>query len=617
MTNTSLENNKEQEQIINFIDGPAAVLAGAGSGKTRTLIERLKVLCNKTSPNRIVMLTFTNAAADEMRDRAIASNTNCRGMIVSTYHKYCGMILRKYGEAINIHPNFEILTGMKYTTFIEYIKSKFTDYDDLENFPSASKLQGIFSAIDNRVASIDTLIRDTKYENYDYEISHLYDIVKEEGLKQQKLCFDDMLTYMVLLLSDNTICEKVAKSFDYLMVDEFQDTNELQLDILLKLAKYNKNIVIVGDESQSIYRFRGARVTNIEDFITYFDNCQIFHLHINYRSNQEILDFVNDFMDKNVESWDYTDMEANNKHGSKPKLVCVSSDYRTADYIVNKIKHETILRDTSIIERSSFSSFILENELVKNDIPFVKYGGLKFTEYVCVDEILSFLAVLTNKSDTFNWFNVLKLLPGIGEKTAGSIAEECNTGITQFAKRKFYTNLVELMNKITEFRSLNDLNTTLNEIIKYYTSLRKLKISNMKNNNSKFDAESKLERDLQVLQILKNLAAKYSNIDEFLADIALDSVKTAEEAEDHVIITTIHSAKGLEWKNVYLIDCTDEKMNCEDEEELRCLYVATTRAEDNLQIVFSRQNNVSYCQNHLSSFLADSLQLVTKEMIYE
>ena len=613
-----MNKDTQQLEVINHEKGPAVVLAGAGSGKTRTLIERVERLSKITSPKRIVMLTFTNAAADEMKERAINTNDACRDIIASTYHKYCGMILRKYGSIIGIKPDFEVLTGMKYTTFIEYIKSQDDTYEELDGFPSASRLNTIFSALSNHVATLPELISGTKYDMYEHEILYLYKEVKREGFERQKLSFDDMLFYMNQLLKDKDMCEQIANTFDYLLVDEFQDTNELQLEMLVRLGKYNNNIVVVGDESQSIYRFRGARVENIANFIKAFPTCKKFHLSTNYRSTQEILDAVNSVMNRNVLSWDYTNMVSNDKHGNKPHLIQVQNEYALAKFIIHQINSGIPIKDMAVLERSSFSSFILENELLKADIPFVKMGGLKFTEYVCVDEILSFLAVVINKKDTFSWFNVLKLIPGVGQKTATSIAEECALPnfLDKYKKRKFFDNLSELIDMLNHFRTISDLKVLLPEVIDYYVELRKYKITLIKNNSAKFDAQSKLDRDCEIIQILKDMSNKYTRVSDFLDDIALDSVKTGDEKRDHLVISTIHSAKGLEWKYVFLIDCIEGKLNYQDEEDLRCLYVAMTRAEQELIILIPQVMNYNGAPMNTkpSYFLSNSLSYFNRSV---
>lgn len=604
--------NIEQQKVAEHIYGPAAVLAGAGSGKTTTLINRITELIKVTKPDRIVMLTFTNAAADEMKYKASKVNEDCKNVIACTYHKFCGKMLRKYGKAIGIDPSFEILVAKKYQTLIEYVKSSNEYYENLKDFPSASKLDTIFSTVtNNEDITIERMIWGTKYKNYAQDIKNLYNEVKQYGLENHKLNFDDMLVYMNELLNNDAICKKIAESYDFMMVDEFQDTNALQLSILLKLSKYNRNIVVVGDISQSIYKFRGAKVENIENFIDAFSDCAKYTLSVNYRSTGQILDAVNDIMSKNVRSWEYTYM-IETKEGNKPVLINHYDDSKQIDWILAKIKQSVglgySLRDIAIIERKSMSSFKLENALLKEKIPFKKRGGRKFTDYVCVDDMLSFLSILL-KNDKFNWFNILQLIPGIGSKTATEIANHCKEKnfLEKYKKRKFNDRLLELQSNLQKF-DVTDLNNLFDEVSKYYFSLREYKIVNSKlSSSAKFDAMENIARDKEIVAILKDMAHSYNNLKSFLEDIALDTLKTENDDQDQLLITTIHGAKGLEWPIVIIIDAVETEMT-DDEEELRCLYVAMTRAETDLTISIPRYSilNGTTVRNEFIRFVRDS-----------
>lgn len=604
--------NIEQQKVAEHIYGPAAVLAGAGSGKTTTLINRITELIKVTKPDRIVMLTFTNAAADEMKYKASKVNEDCKNVIACTYHKYCGKMLRKYGKAIGIDPSFEILVAKKYQTLIEYVKSSNEYYENLKDFPSASKLDTIFSTVtNNEDITIERLTWGTKYRNYAQDIKNLYNEVKQYGLENHKLNFDDMLVYMNELLNNDAICKQIAESYDFMMVDEFQDTNALQLSILLKLSKYNRNIVVVGDISQSIYKFRGAKVENIENFIDAFSDCAKYTLSVNYRSTGQILDAVNDIMSKNVRSWEYTYM-IETKEGNKPVLINHYDDSKQIDWILAKIKQSVdlgySLRDIAIIERKSMSSFKLENALLKEKIPFKKRGGRKFTDYVCVDDMLSFLSILL-KNDKFNWFNILQLIPGIGSKTATEIANHCKEKnfLEKYKKRKFNDRLLELQSNLQKF-DITNLNSLFDEVSKYYFSLREYKIVNSKlSSSAKFDAMENIARDKEIVAILKDMAHSYNNLKSFLEDIALDTLKTENDDQDQLLITTIHGAKGLEWPIVIIIDAVETEM-ADDEEELRCLYVAMTRAETDLTISIPRYSilNGTTVRNEFIRFVRDS-----------
>lgn len=580
--------NEQQYNAAIHMKDPAVIVAGAGSGKTHTLISRIEHLVDEgADPNRIVMLTFTNSAADEMKYRASQVNEECKKVLATTYHKYCSLILRKYGSVLGIEPSFETLTPAKYKTLIEYVKSSNDKYEQLKGFPSAARLDTLFSVLVNCGTPLRDLITGLPFECYYDEIKDLFNEVKAYGLKNQQLNFDDLLVYMNKLLNMPDVCEKIANTFDYLMVDEFQDTNTLQLDILTKLGQYNKNIVVVGDISQSIYKFRGAKATNITSFVKFF-NPTIYTLTLNYRSTQEILDAANDIMNKNVSTWNYVDMVADNKNGAKPTIVYHNDTYSQADWLIDTISEFQLqgieLKDIAIIERKSMSSFKLENELTKFKIPFEKRGGMKFTDYQCIDDIISFMSIVINKSNKFEWFNVLKLIPGIGNKAATDISESIDD-LEKFSKKKYYIELMDLMNMLEEWKNHSNLSELFDNIVPYYFDLRDYKIDQSKNMSSsaKYDAKDKIKRDKKVIDVLRDMASDYDSVREFLEDIALDTVKSKEpEPGDRLVITTIHSAKGLEWKVVILLDCIEYDMTEDFEEELRCWYVAMTRAKDEL-----------------------------------
>ena len=580
--------NEQQYNAAIHMKDPAVIVAGAGSGKTHTLISRIEHLVDEgADPNRIVMLTFTNSAADEMKYRASQVNEECKKVLATTYHKYCSLILRRYGSVLGIEPSFETLTPAKYKTLIEYVKSSNDKYEQLKGFPSAARLDTLFSVLVNCGTPLRDLITGLPFECYYDEIKDLFNEVKAYGLKNQQLNFDDLLVYMNKLLNMPDVCEKIANTFDYLMVDEFQDTNTLQLDILTKLGQYNKNIVVVGDISQSIYKFRGAKATNITSFVKFF-NPTIYTLTLNYRSTQEILDAANDIMNKNVSTWNYVDMVADNKNGAKPTIVYHNDTYSQADWLIDTISEFQLqgieLKDIAIIERKSMSSFKLENELTKFKIPFEKRGGMKFTDYQCIDDVISFMSIVINKSNKFEWFNVLKLIPGIGNKAATDISESIDD-LEKFSKKKYYIELMDLMNMLEEWKNHSNLSELFDNIVPYYFDLRDYKIDQSKNMSSsaKYDAKDKIKRDKKVIEVLRDMASDYDSVREFLEDIALDTIKSKEpEPGDRLIITTIHSAKGLEWKVVILLDCIEYDMTEDFEEELRCWYVAMTRAKDEL-----------------------------------
>lgn len=610
MINLKESLNDSQYQAATHMSGPAVVIAGAGSGKTHTLTSRVAYLLDNWVPaERILMLTFTNAVADEMKVRAEQiSGSKCDKMIACTYHRFCNIMLRKYGKFIGLH-NYTIITPAENKTLIDYVKSSDDRYKDLQGFPTSKTLLSIFSKSVNCQTTITNIITKdenlNKYIDYIPLIEQLFEDISIYCFNIQKFNYDDLLLYMNKLLDNDEICEKIANSFDHIMVDEFQDTNNLQEEILLKLSKYNKNIMVVGDISQSIYAFRGANSKNLQYFDAHFEHCEHIVLDTNYRSSQQILDFANSVMNNNKKSWPYYNMKsADNKQGDKPKFVRPMDNYQQCAAVLQCIKdyHNKGINysDMAIIERGSMSSFEIEAELNRLDIPFDKRGGMKLMDYECVGDILTYLTLIVKPYDNISWFRILKIHPYIGDVTARKIADTCkNTDFLidkKYSKNKYFVELQELFNQYNQFRLEEDFHKLYDTIVKFYFDVRTRAVQNSRmREDTKQDALDYIERDKTILDQVRNMVVKYDKISDFLDDLILDSISEEEKDEDRLIITTVHSAKGLEWKIVFIIDCINGSFPAyinskeqygseEDEEELRCFYVAITRAKDQLYI---------------------------------
>lgn len=602
--------NKEQFEAAVLVDGPAVIMAGAGSGKTHTLMNRVANLVDSGYvAERILMLTFTNAAADEMKSRASRLlDKRCGNIVACTYHKFCNMMLRRYGKIIHIE-DYSILSYPETKNMIEYVKSSNPMFDNLKGFPTASIVADIMSIIVNKQTTLKSVLtrfeKYEKYRDYETEIEILIDSVQVYGFRNKKFTYDDLLVYMNELLSNDDVCRRIAGSYQFIMVDEFQDTNNLQESIILKLSQYNKNIVVVGDISQSIYGFRGSNVRNLQNFNTNFENCKTVVLNNNYRSSQEILDAANSVMRSNVKSWQYYDMFAVNKNGSKPTMVKCMDSHAESNYIMEMIDYfhnkGVPYSEIAVLERGSMSSFALENMLTQKGIKFNKMGGMKFMDYDCVGDMLAYFGVIVNPHDLLSWFRVLQLHPYVGNTFAKKVADGCNSldflTNNAFTNRKFYSELVLLKDKYDYFRQHDDLMSLFDAVADFYFDLRvrSVEASRMKDEN-KEEERMNIERDRSVVDVLKQMASKYNSVVEFVDDIMLDSVSNNDDESDDVLtISTIHSAKGLEWSVVFIMDCiegvfpakiTPDKYGTEeDEEELRCFYVALTRAKDELFVI--------------------------------
>lgn len=619
--------NTAQAAAVTTTEGPLIIVACAGSGKTTVLINRVAYLISEKNvePESILLLTFTNAAAQNMIDRASKMlDERCSRVTACTYHSFCVKMLRKYGTAINLDLSFTTLTVTDVVDAINFIKAKNPIYKE-KGFPRASVLADIFSSSVNRDIPINVLLQEKpfkKYELYSFQIIQLW---KEYTTykRAKNLCdFDDLLVHFNNLLNNEYIRSQINKKFSYVMVDEYQDTNNLQEQIILKMCGKNGNLAIVGDDYQSIYKFRGSNVNNFLHFPEKLNNCKKITLDINYRSTEEILNLANAVMEEHAHFGFPKTMKANNKTGTMPKLVMVNNQSEETAFVFNKINslmNEGVsLSDIAVIERNSFSSASLESMLDLNGISFTKLGGLKFLEHACVQDMLAYLRCMTNPLDELGWFRILKLHPGIGDTYARNLATLCSIDRNflennPYKKRTFYKELLLLKNEI-EQNKLLDFHDAFDNFLKFYLELRERVIDEMDTDENSRDAyREALDSEKETLKILKDLSLLYTTALKFLDDLTLDNSKIKNTDNGILTITTIHSAKGLEWNYVFILDCiegvipNDKALENKEEldEELRCFYVAMTRAGKELYLIhpmtFVKYGDFSYTTQ--SSFL--------------
>lgn len=598
--------NVRQYEAATFVDGPAVITAGAGAGKTHTLISRVAYLVSLGIPAKsILMLTFTNAAADEIKDRAAALfDKKCADIIACTYHKFCNMMLREYGNHIGIK-DYTILSTSAVKNMIDYVKSSDASFDNIKGFPSIAKVAQAMSASINMQQSVEHVLLAVDDLNccvqYSQEMTMLIDNVRAYGFRNKMFTYDDLLVHMNELLDDKAVCQHIANRYKYIMIDEFQDTNNLQESIILKLAAYNKNIVVVGDISQSIYGFRGANIRNLQTFDTHFSNCKHIVLNLNYRSTQQILDAANAVMSHNHISWNYVDMQSADKSGPKPVIAYISRIDNVVPFLEQLIlgfrASGIPYSEIAVLERSSAASFELESMLRHDLIAYDKRGGMKFFDFECIGDMIAFFSIITNRHDILSWFRVLQCLPGIGRTYARRISDNCdNTDFltdSKYAGCKFYNDLSELSKSYSRWINYDSLLPLFDDISAYYLSMRKSAMD-MSKSKDKTANEMALALSQNLLLSLRKIAENYTGIVKFADDILLDSV-SIKDASDKLTISTIHSAKGLEWTAVIILNCVEGDFPAhiqindygseKDQEELRCFYVAMTRAKRYLTIV--------------------------------
>lgn len=598
--------NKFQYEAVMHDKGPALLLAGAGTGKTRTLIYRVAHLIESgVSPESILLLTFTNKAANEMKERAEKMLKEKCGITACTYHSFCVKMLRFYGKMAGISPDFTIISGPDEADIIDIIKSEL-NFQKLKNMPSASVFASMLSTCVNKRLTLEELLKEQKYWRFRQNERKLL-LLREETKKYKEehnlFNYDDILLKFDQMLTDySNIARRIEDTYRYIMVDEYQDTNTLQDSIIRKIRTKNTNLMVVGDDMQSIYKFRGADVQNILSFPKRYTDCKVIYLTENYRSSQEILNLANHVMTNATEGYQ-KNLRAQFNSQELPKVYSVNDTKTEAEFVLNRIKAKHAegipYNDICVLYRNSFQSYELEVLLNKAGLDFEKYGGIRFLDRAHIKDVLAFLRIYTNPSDELAWFRILQLHIGIGKVYARNISRKCleygpEYLIDDCHKRKKYgVHIRKLYDEIQSWEGKEFL-----EILKsscaYYAKTLENTIRNKKV-DSESDREECLqdfERNKEDITILQEMAKDYDSALAFLDATTLDATKSKENEEDKLVLSTIHSIKGLEYDTVILLDCIDEILpsaryigSPEDNEDVRCMYVAVTRAKNTLYMM--------------------------------
>lgn len=598
--------NKFQYEAVMHDKGPALLLAGAGTGKTRTLIYRVAHLIESgVSPESILLLTFTNKAANEMKERAEKMLKEKCGITACTYHSFCVKMLRFYGKMAGISPDFTIISGPDEADIIDIVKSEL-NFQKLKNMPSASVFASMLSTCVNKRLTLEELLKEQKYWRFRQNERKLL-LLREETKKYKEehnlFNYDDILLKFDQMLTDySNIARRIEDTYRYIMVDEYQDTNTLQDSIIRKIRTKNTNLMVVGDDMQSIYKFRGADVQNILSFPKRYTDCKVIYLTENYRSSQEILNLANHVMTNATEGYQ-KNLRAQFSSQELPKVYSVNDTKTEAEFVLNRIKAKHAegipYNDICVLYRNSFQSYELEVLLNKAGLDFEKYGGIRFLDRAHIKDVLAFLRIYTNPSDELAWFRILQLHIGIGKVYARNISRKCleygpEYLIDDCHKRKKYgVHIRKLYDEIQSWGGKEFL-----EILKsscaYYAKTLENTIRNKKVDSESDREESlqDLERNKEDITILQEMAKDYDSALAFLDATTLDATKSKENEEDKLVLSTIHSIKGLEYDTVILLDCIDEILpsaryigSPEDNEDVRCMYVAVTRAKNTLYMM--------------------------------
>jgi DNA helicase-2/ATP-dependent DNA helicase PcrA len=598
------ELNDAQYAAATTVEGPCLVIAGAGTGKTRTLVYRVARLIDiGVDPRTILLLTFTRRAAEEMLRRAsLLMDNRCDKVSGGTFHSFANTILRHYGRKIELEPSFSIMDRPDSEDLIQMIRTELGLNAKEKRFPRKQTVGEIFSMALNKQWTISDLIERDYPHLYDFldDLLRLYERYVDYKKTRGLLDYDDLLIKLKELLEkDEDTRRRLSETYRFIMVDEYQDTNRLQADIVRLLAAAHDNVMVVGDDAQSIYSFRGANFRNIMDFPKDFPGAKIISLEENYRSTQPILDVTNEIISRASEKYE-KHLFTSKKEGESPLLIQAESEQMQSRFICQRVlelREEGVpLWDIAVLFRSSFHSFDLEIELTRHNIPFVKRGGFQFMETAHIKDLLAHLRVLANPQDAISWGRVLSLLEGVGPQASQKITNwimDASHPIGRLrsfeAKGKVAQGLKTLAQVLEVALEPERPAESAQYLMQYYGPILK------KNHPEDYP---KRMRDLEHFL---GMTERYRSLERLITDMALepptdsvDSALAVDPDEGPLVLSTIHSAKGLEWHSVFIIWALEGRFPSyynintpeELEEERRLLYVAATRAKENLYITY-------------------------------
>ncbi|WP_085315862.1 ATP-dependent helicase [Derxia lacustris] len=595
------------------------VIAGAGSGKTNTLAHRVAhLVANGADPRRILMLTFSRRASAEMTRRVSRLLSRRLGLRsdaaescldwAGTFHAIGARLLRDFAERIGLAPTFTIHDREDSADLLNLARHELGFSAKARRFPTKGSCLAIYSRVVNTTDELDAVLKASFPWCLEWEadLKKLFGAYVVAKQAQNILDYDDLLLWWAQLMEVPELAAEVAARFDHVLVDEYQDTNRLQAAILLALRPDGRGLTVVGDDAQSIYSFRAATVRNILDFPAQFaEAARVVTLDRNYRSTKPILDAANAVIGLAAERFTknlWTEREST----ARPRIVTVYDEAEQARYVAGAVLERretgTPLKRQAVLFRSSSHSAQLEIELTRRNIPFVKFGGLKFLEAAHIKDLLSVLRWADNPRNRLAGFRVMQMLAGIGPATAGKVLDAMDASATPWLAFDVFEPSAAAAGEWAGLRALMQALRTpagwpaeVEQIRRWYTPLME----------RRFDDAAVRETDL--LQ-LESIAATYRNRERFLTELTLDPPDASSDEsgvplrdDDYLILSTIHSAKGQEWEAVHLLNAVDGCLpsdmatgsEAEIEEERRLLYVAMTRAKDALHLVVPQRFHVT------------------------
>jgi DNA helicase-2/ATP-dependent DNA helicase PcrA len=589
--------NGAQRAAACFGNAPLLIVAGAGTGKTNTLAHRVAhLVLEGASPERILLLTFTRRAAEEMTRRAQkivgAAAREVRLPWAGTFHSVANRLIRRHSARLGLDASFSVLDRGDAADLMDVARHELGLSQTEKRFPRKDTCLAIYSQRVNTQRTLAATLAGAFpwCAEWEPELARLYRAYVEKKLANQALDYDDLLLYWHAMMSDAALAADVGGAFDHILVDEYQDTNVLQAEILKALRPSGEGVTVVGDDAQAIYSFRAATVENILGFpAQYAPPATVLTLEENFRSTQGVLDAANALIAEGQRQYRKT-LRAARGAGAPPRYVTVADDQAQADYVVSGVlearERGLALRRQAVLFRSSHHSDLLELELVRRNIPYVKYGGLKFLEAAHVKDLLAVLRWADNPKNRVAAFRALQLLPRGGPATAARV-------FTRFEARGF--SFGELKSTADDFDSLmaslaapeGPWQGQVGRVREWLEPLLE----------ARYDA---LEARAGDLVQLERIAQQYATRERFLTELALDPPRASGDLagaphldEDYLVLSTVHSAKGQEWDAVYVLNVADGNFPSEFatgraelvEEERRLLYVAMTRAKSELHLL--------------------------------
>ncbi len=594
--------NPSQMEAVMTLEGPVLVIAGAGSGKTRTLVYRVARLVETgVDPEAILLLTFTRKASQEMLDRAAhLADSRCRFVSGGTFHSLAHRVLREHADRLGLSRSFAILDRADMEEILQSLVSELHLPRGTPRFPKRGTLANMVSKAANLQQPLERLV-DDEYPQFMEFIPYIVQLAALYGeykWAHDMADYDDLLLLLRRLLAEEeAVREQLSRRYTHIMVDEYQDTNRIQADIVGHLGSRHRNVMVVGDDAQAIYSFRGADYRNMFEFPREFPEAKTIKLEQNYRSTQPILDLTNAIMNPAQEK--YTKCLFTLRSGGQlPRLVDTRTEPEQALYVCRDIqaqlRHGRSLRELAVLFRAAYHSFQLETELARQGIRYVKYGGFKFLESAHIKDFLAHLRVAVYPGDAVSWVRVLRLVKNVGQQKSRAIIEWMRKEAVPPAKVAGWPGAGRVTRGL---KALGDLlgdvvdmvrapQEAVERVMQYYAPLLE----------ERFDDHP---RRLRELEQLAPMAARYRAMRSFLDDLILEPPNSSHEPDsgaknDFLTLSTVHSAKGLEWPVVYIIWVSEGRFPAVRsyknplalEEERRLMYVAATRAKDELVLCY-------------------------------